>query len=88
MIYHRLVSSFSDRWRLISDETIFDQSNDLQATLYGEYRRIMEEEGEAKDDGRKQVDGAIDQECVVFPMQGASQGSSRAFPRTQKGCGR
>ena len=58
MIYHRLASSFSDRWRLISDETIFDQSNDLQATLYGEYRRIMEEEGEAKDDEKEEVEQA------------------------------
>ena len=58
VIYHRLVSSFSDRWRLVSDETIFDQSNDLQATLYGEYRRIMEEEGEAKDDEKEEVEQA------------------------------
>ena len=56
MIYHRLASSFSDRWRFIFDVTLFGQSNDLQATLYGEYRRIMEEEGEAKDDEKEEVE--------------------------------
>ena len=58
MIYHRLASSFSDRWRFLSDETLPDQWNDLQATLYGEYRRIMEEEGEAKDDEKEEVEQA------------------------------
>ena len=58
VIYHRLASSFSDRLRFISDVTLSDQSNDLQATLYGEYRRIMEEEGEAKDDEKEEVEQA------------------------------
>ena len=58
VIYHRLASSFSDRWRFLSDETLPDQWNDLQATLYGEYRRIMEEEGEAKDDEKEEVEQA------------------------------
>ena len=58
MIYHRLASSFSDRWRFISEVITYDQSNGLQATLYGEYRRIMEEEGEAKDDEKEEVEQA------------------------------
>ena len=42
----------------VSDVTLFEQLNDLQATLYGEYRRIMEEEGEAKDDEKEEVEQA------------------------------
>ena len=47
------------------------------------YYNYYYQEGDAKSDGKRQVEIGKDKECIVLTVQGASQRSSQVFPRTR-----
>ena len=49
------------------------------------YYNHYSKKGKAKDDGSARVVVTRDPECIVLPVQGADQRSSKAFPRTRTG---